>query len=223
MAVQFPKGFQDTRQIGSRISSDDLQKVIERMEASGMVFGSVKGSHCGGFDSYCGDMGVLDDLLSHLENNQPLLTELSGSGKIILKYDYIKTDSGEVDVGAFAMTKGRTITFNRFIYDDSDYLSSEYSGAVQTGLFAKGTTYLNVPDHECGHIFARYDKRYISSLRRSCEQRADLAKMTYEEFVKSNISLYALFNNELPAEINAMKNGSSSDLALCLLKEAGLK
>ena len=150
------------------------------------------------------------------------MTGLSGSGKIVLRYDYVKTDSGEVDVGTFAITKGRTITFNKFMYDDSDYLSAEYADAVETGGFAKGTTYLNVPDHECGHIFTRYDKRYFTELQRVCDDRALKSGISRKDYIEAHIAAYASYSRELSAEINSMRYGSCSSFALNMLKEAGL-
>ena len=47
--------------------------------------------------------------------------------------------------------------------------------------------------------------------------------MTTDQYIIENISEYASYMDELPAEINAMKNGSLPDLALELLKEVSLK
>ena len=220
--AQFSKGFTDTRNIGEIISETDLLKFSEEVSSSGFSFMPLKKSQYGGFETYRGDMSVLDDLLKHLRENQKLLTELSGDSKIVLGYDYIGED-GTIDVGTFAYTKGRTIIFNKFMYDDSTFLAEEYANAIRQGKFAKGTTYLNIPDHECGHLFARCNKRYISSLRQACERRAIKAGITTDQYIIENISEYASYMDELPAEINAMKNGSVPDLALELLKEVSLK
>lgn len=95
--------------------------------------------------------------------------------------------------------------------------------AVSEGVFARGTTYLNIPDHECGHIFARYNKRYISSLRQVCEKHAGEENVSFEQFVKEKVSSYAVFANELPTEINSMRFGNESEFAINLLGEANLK
>ncbi len=122
------------------------------------------------------------------------MTELSGNGKIVLGYDYIK-EGGSIDVGTFACTKGRTIVFSKFMYDDSKYLIREYDDAVNQGKFAKGTTYLNVPDHECGHLFARHNKRYISALRKACERRAIEAGMTTDQYIKIYLNMQVVWMN----------------------------
>lgn len=108
-------------------------------------------------------------------------------------------------------------------YDDTEFLKSEYAESVNSGVFAKGTSYHNVPDHECGHIFARYNKRYISALRQVCEKHAGEECVSFERYVKEKISSYAVFADELPAEINSMRFGKESDLAVKLLEEADLK
>ena len=47
--------------------------------------------------------------------------------------------------------------------------------------------------------------------------------ITTDQYIIENISEYSSYMDELPAEINAMKNGSVPDLALELLKEVSLK
>ncbi|MGN1195247.1 MAG: hypothetical protein ACI4SB_07170, partial [Acutalibacteraceae bacterium] len=72
----------------------------------------------------------MDEALEHIKNNQPILTKISGDDKVILQYGDVTDSSGRVDVEAFAMTRGRTITLNRFMYDDTDYLIKEYADSV---------------------------------------------------------------------------------------------
>lgn len=223
LKAQFPKGFSDTRHVGKIISEDDLKSFVEKAENLGFGFIPLKNSRYGGFETYCGSNDVLDNMLYHLKENQKLLTELSENGKISIGYDYIK-ENGTVDVNTFAITKGRTITFNKFFYDDSAFLEKEYGEMVTNGHFAKGTTYLNIPDHECGHILAKINKRYISALKQKCESMAKNEASTYKQFICEHISTYAYFtDNELPAEINAMRFGNNPKFALKLLKEVGLK
>ena len=221
MAVQYPKGFVDVRKVGNPISKEDLENFVEKAKIMGVTLATVKNSKYGGFDTYCGDTNVLNDMLEHIKINQNTLKKISGNDKIIIGYQYL-TDSGAVDVGTFACTRGKTILFNKFMYDDSNYLKSEYSKMVELGHFAKGTTYKNIVDHEFGHIFARNNKRYLSGLRQLCEQRAKKQGITLSEYITKNISLYAEYLDELPAEINSMRYGSKSGFAITLLKEAGL-
>ena len=81
------------------------------------------------------------------------MTEVAKNDKISLKYNYI-TDGGNIDSETFACTKGHTITLNKFLYDDTEYLKTQYAKAVSEG------------------VFARYNKRYISALRQVCEKHA---------------------------------------------------
>lgn len=221
LRAQFPKDFRDTRSVGTPISSELLKNFADALTENGIVFADVKGSKYGGFDTYCGDPQVLNDIVEHIKNNQEILTKLSGNSKIIVGYDYLR-EGGNVEVDTFAQTKGRTIIFNKFMYDDSNYLKSEYQKAVEEGRFAKGTSYLNVADHEMGHVFARCNPLYLSSLRNVCKRRAMDSGISSSNFIVSNISSYADYQDELPAEINAMRYGKENELALELLKEAKL-
>lgn len=221
MKAQFPKGFRDTRNIRTQITSDKLKAFTDNLSEYGIAFANVKGSKYGGFDTYCGDVQVLKDIAEHIKNNQEILTKISGNSKIIIGYDYLR-EGGNVDVNTFAQTNGRVITFNKFMYDDSNYLKSEYQKAVEAREFAKGTTYLNVADHEMGHVFARFDSRYFSQLHRIYSNRASSIGISTEEYVISHISRYAAYHTELPAEINSMRNGIFNVFANELLKEAGL-
>lgn len=148
------------------------------------------------------------------------MTQKYGNDKIILKYRTLVDDSGKVDTETFAMTKGKTITFNKFMYADSFYLSEEYKSSVDSGYFAKGTTYKNIIDHEFGYIFAKRDKSVIPKIKRVIEYRSKSMRVSESEYIVKCISEYAENKNELPAEINSMLNGSSSEFAKAILKEA---
>lgn len=221
LRAQFPKDFRDTRSVGTPISSELLKNFADTLTENGIVFADVKGSKYGGFDTYCGDPQVLNDIVEHIKNNQEILTKLSGNSKIIVGYDYLR-EGGNVEVDTFAQTKGRTIIFNKFMYDDSNYLKSEYQKAVENRQFAKGTTYLNVVDHEMGHIYAKENPLYLSSLERVCEERAIIEGMSIDQYCKSYISKYSTVYRELPAEVNSMRFGNNREFALELLREAKL-
>lgn len=163
--------------------------------------------------------------------NQKILTSKYGDDKIILKYRTLVDDSGRVDTGTFAMTKGKTITLNKFMYDDSTYLVNGYNADVASGHFTKGTTYKNIIDHEFGHIFARKDKSIIQKLRRIIHSRSLSMDMTDSGYVVKYISKYAGVGmdydviesyQELMPELNAMLNGQNRKFAEEILKEAGI-
>lgn len=220
--AQFPRGFKDPRSVGEKISEQALKDFADRAQKMNIRLGTGKEGSFGGFKNYRGDPQVLDDVLKHIQNNQPILTKLSGDDKIILKYGNVLDESGRVDTGAFALTKGRTVTLNKFMYDDTDYLIKEYSDMVKSGHFVKGTDYRNIVDHEIGHVSAHQRKQLVIQLRKLCYNKALAKHITYGEFVEKNISEYAGYMNELPAELNSMFNSGNRDLAFELFKEVGL-
>ena len=132
-------------------------------------------------------------------------------------------DSGAIDVKAFAHSKGRTITLNSFLYDDTAYLKLEYEKAVKEHYFSKGTNYRNVIDHEMGHIFSHTDKNLLNKMVSIIEREASKNNVDITTFIQTNISTYATWGVELIAELNAMRNGSLPDFAETIWKEALLK
>lgn len=222
MEAQFPKGFKDTRNVGEKISKEDLESFVKRAEKMNIKLVTGKAGTYGGFENYRGDPKVLDEVLEHIKNNHPILTKLSGDDKIILKYRNVLDDTGRVDTGAFAMTKGRTITLNKFMYDDTDFLIKEYADMVKSRHFVQGTDYRNIVDHEIGHVFARLRKQLTIKLRELCHKKASENYISDSEYIEKNISKYANYMNELPAEVNSMFNSSNYKLALELFKEVGL-
>lgn len=218
----FPKGYKDKRNVGKKISAEQLHSFAEKAESIGVKLGTGKEGTFGGFEEYKGDVFVLDYALEHIRRNQPILTKISGDDKIILKYGNVLDDFGRIDTGAFAWTKGRTITLNKFMYDDTAYLMKEYSDSTVSGHFAKGTDYKNILDHEIAHVFAHQNKSFIRKINRLCEKKATELGMTKSEYILSYISKYADDDLELLSEINSMYNGSESQLAKELFKEIGL-
>ena len=222
MQAPFPKGFKDNRNVGEIISQTDLESFAKKAESYGVKLGTGKPGAYGGFEKYKGDPRVLDEALEHIKNNQPVLTKISGDDKVILQYGDVTDNSGRVDVEAFAMTRGRTITLNRFMYDDTDYLIKQYDDSVKSRHFVQGTDYRNIIDHEIGHVFCNVNDRYFSKLLRTVEKHAFSSGMTIDDYINANISKYAVYNKELPGEINSMRNSKFSNIAIELLKESGL-
>ena len=218
----FPKGFKDNRKVGKIISQEQLDTFAKKAESYGVKLGIGKPGTYGGFERYKGDPRVLDEALEHIKNNQPVLTKISGDDKVILQYGDVIDSSGRVDVGAFAMTRGRTITLNRFMYDDTDYLIKEYADSVNTGHFVQGTDYRNIIDHEVGHVFVHQRKSLLNRLREACRRKALIEHISTSEYIIANISIYAERLNELPAELNSMFNSNNYKLAFELFKEVGL-
>ena len=221
-----PKNFEDTRTIGETISPEDLSAFINKANSKGIQIGYKK-NPSGGFETYRGDPAVLDELLDRFEEQQnSKLYRNSGAGKITLKYDDIRDARNVIETGTFAQTNGTTITLNKFMFDDSDYLEKEYIKAVKQGLFVKGTTHHNIADHEVGHIL---DRKVKSLYTRTLHIITSLAKdegVSVTSFIKNNISIYAATQEmnehfpELIPEINSMLNsGNNNDIINALKKE----
>lgn len=155
----------------------------------------------------------------------------SNARKPALYYDYVlgyDGDRSKVDVDAFAETSGRTITLNKFMFDDSKYLVKKYSDAVKENLFVKGTNYKNIIAHEVGHIINKSDKSLYIRVVASLEEIANKQNIPFNEFIQKNISIYATFqktrNNfgELISELNSLLQNNPNNDIIKLLKEKGV-
>ncbi|MDD6526508.1 MAG: hypothetical protein PUF31_01620, partial [Oscillospiraceae bacterium] len=224
MQAPFPKGFKDNRNVGEIISQTDLESFAKKAESYGVKLGTGKPGAYGGFEKYKGDPRVLDEALEHIKNNQPVLTKISGDDKVILQYGDVTDNSGRVDVEAFAMTRGRTITLNRFMYDDTDYLIKQYDDSVKSRHFTQGTDYRNIIDHEIGHVFVncKSKTKYSKIIEHLVQQKANLHDLKFEEYITNYISIYANKENELISELNAMYNGKNKGVSEDLLRKVGL-
>ncbi len=217
-----PKGFKDRRNVGEKISDADLNEFIEKAGKTGVRIGLNSKNKYGGFENYRGEKKVLYEALEHIKNNQPLLTKVTGNDKIILRYAYVLDDAGRIDTGAYAMTQGRTITLNKFMYDDTDFLIKEYDEDVKTRHFTKGTDYKNIVDHEIGHVFTYKNKKLNQKINDICERRANALGLTKSEYLITYISKYSDDYVEIISETNAMYNGQNREFAKALLMEVGL-
>ncbi len=223
LSAQLPKGFKERRSIGEKISEKDLNTFVEKADMIGVKLHITNKSDFGGFEDYRGDVKVLFEALEHIKNNQPLLTKVTGDDKITLKYKYIFDGSGKIDTGTFASSEGRTITLNKFMYDDSAWLAREYEKEVEKGRFVKGTTYKNIIDHELGHIIGKTKRNLYEKTAIVCKKRARLYYMYESEYIIEFISKYATANDkELFAEINSLLNSEFPDEAEEIFKEVGL-
>lgn len=215
----FPRGYTDKRHIGKPISESALRAFSENATHYGIKLSPNYGTY-GGFETYCGDSKVLDEVLEHIKNNQELLTKSKKDATIILQYRDLLDNQGRIDTGTFAMVKGNTLTLNRFMYDDTDFLKREYNMLVQSGHFAKGTDYRNVIDHEMGHIIAKRDRAFANRIKITCNNMAKASGMSFSDFVRKNISKYADSIGELLPEIIAQASNNSNNIATKIIEEA---
>lgn len=228
-------GFKDTRHVGNYISDKDLKRLSSKAASLDIRLGADKNSY-GNFELYRGDVKVLENVIDTLGNQLKRAKDnrlLKRSDDVILKYDNVlgyEGDNSMIDVDAFAMTKGKTIILNKFMYDDSDYLKSEYESAVQDNSFPKGTTYENVVIHEFGHIIDRNNPKIRQDILHVLQQDASNVNMALEKWILENISDYATSYSEidnqfseLVPEANNAHNGTESEYVDDILKRAGVK
>ncbi len=180
----------------------------------------------GGFETYCGDVQVLYDIISRIKSTRNALKYKIKNDKIILEYQYIANRSRKVNTQDFAESpKGCLIRFNKFFFDDSNFLFTEYQKCVDDGHFTKGSSYLCIVDHEIGHIITRYyyDKYGIeleNRVLKACANRAAQQNTDLDTFIMNSISEYAAVPGELIPELLAKANGTELRLAREILKEA---
>lgn len=228
-------GFKDTRHVGNYISDKDLKRLSSKAASLDIRLGADKNSY-GNFELYRGDVKVLENVIDTLGNQLKRAKDnrlLKQSDDVILKYDNVlgyKGDNSMIDVDAFAMTKGKTITLNKFMYDDSDYLKSEYESAAKENYFPQGTTYDNVVIHEFGHIIDRNNPKIRQNILSILRQEAKDANLELDEIIEENISTYAAIRNnnsanftELVSEMNNAYNGTNPNFVKDLIYKAGVK
>lgn len=226
-----PKGYKETRKIGEPIKPEELSKIIENARLKGVQIG-MDGKPTGGFDTYRGDVEVLKDAIEQvaIQLNSDLFRN-SKAKKVILLYDNVLGYGGDnsmVDIGAFAITKGRTITLNKFMFDDSAYLAREYTEAVKAGYFAKGTDHRSIVAHEIGHIIDKNTPGLRSQVMAVIEDEAKKQGISQEEYIVKNVSMYGADLNdagayhELIAELNSMLTTGKDYGIIKALRKAGV-
>ena len=222
-----PEDFKDTRKIGDPIKPDALQKVVESARLKGVQIG-LEGNPTGGFENYCGSPAVLNDVINQVAKQlESGLFKSSKGGKIILMYDNI-TDGRVIDVSTFAKTNGRTVTLNKFMFDDGTYLAKEYAEAVAKGLFPKGTDYRCIIAHEAGHIIDKYTRGLRKKVVSVIETEARRQGITTDKYIRQNVSEYGASLDkdwelhELIPELNSMLNSGKEYGIIELLRKAGV-
>ncbi len=186
----------------------------------------------GGFEHYCGDKNVLYSMIDELKRQlESSLFKNSKANKMILKYDNIlgfENDNSKIDIGAFAITKGRTITLNKFMFDDTQYLKKEYEEAVKAGLFVKDSTIENIITHEAGHVIDHKTKGLYNKIVDVISEQANHEGISVSKYLEKNISRYAYSKSlddkyiELIPEINSLlKTNPESDIIILLRNGGG--
>ena len=230
-----PHGYVDKRVIGAPISKERLQAFLDKAAEKGIRIGADPGS-TGNFELYCGDPDVLDEILDRINSNMKEAKRaglLKQDDDIILIYDNVlgyKGDRSAIDIGAFALTKGKTITLNKFMFDSTKTLIDEYEDALMHELFPRGTSFKNVVDHEFGHILDKHNSFLRKRILAILKENADNDKISLEEYVSKRISMYAAAVDrngnytygELISELYNMLKGTEPDFARELFRKAGV-
>ncbi|MBQ7959754.1 MAG: hypothetical protein IJ285_00870 [Clostridia bacterium] len=218
MRAQFPKGFRNETNPGKTITADNLEYFYNKATEYGVRFDTRLGKY-GGFETYRGNIDVLDDALERIKTNRAEMQKHLKDDVVLLKYDDIKDDNGAIDIETFAMVKGHTITLNKFMYDDTEYLKQQYADSVRKRMFTEGTDYGNIIDHEMGHIFEKSNDYLRTRAIYVIEKMAKEKNLSVRDFIYQNISEYAQAGGELIAELNAMRKGANPQLAKSIWEE----
>jgi len=230
MKGNLPKNYIDERTVGKLITREKLNEVMEFAKKNGVRIGSPSDMY-GGFEYYRGDIKILKDLIEELSTQQN--SELfigCGSKNPILWYGYVRDDSdlSKIDVNAFAQTNGRNITLNKFMFDDSKYLLSEYSKAEQSGHFVRGSNHKSIISHEVGHIINKNRRSLYTQSVACIENHSKIIGISLKDYIRNNISMYAAYQNsdliytELISEINSLLQCNKNSDIIKLLKQGGV-
>ena len=208
MRGNWPKGFVDKREIGNKISQEDLDDFIDYAKSKNIQIGTID-NKTGGFSEYCGDVKVLYEYVDKLSDYK--------IDKVILKYDNVlgfsrdgkHIDNSIIDIDAFAETKGNTITLNKFMYDATGFMKNAYLDSVKKSKFVKGSTYLNVIDHEVMHLKSK--RKEAKRIVKKFIENNDKKGYNIKKRIKRKVSKYAAITNlknefvELASELNVIK------------------
>ncbi len=221
-------GYKDSRNIGEKITEQQLAEFIEKANKNGVQIGdgNKTSQDFGGFENFCGDYKKLLEVLDSLAEAK-LLSPTKSNKDVILKYDYVKDSAGRVDVNAFAMTVGRKITLNKHIFDCLN-VDEIYAKEVSERYFVRGSTYKNVSIHEYGHIIENQNNHLSKKVVDILEEMAYNNSEKLSDYLINNISGYAGKYNgfeysEVIAELYSMVFTDDNTFALDVLRRAGME
>ncbi len=175
---------------GIRLNKNDSSSYISKEEY-------VKLSHYAtdnkikleGFKKFKGNikdiMELIDDIVV-IAQDFPLI--LDDYKSVVLSLDTASCDDD------FSTTVMHIVYLNASLYNDIDYLKSEYELAVEQGKFVQGTDYHSVIRHEIGHVVANKYKIDTMAVAQSIFPGKTKAELI--EYVKNNVSLYAATYND---------------------------
>ena len=181
-----------------------------------------------GFETYHGDVEVLQQIVEDIQfikQQFPTLNNIKNG--LLLKYENLN------DIKTYAKTAGKTITLNKEIFDDIDYLKRDYKSEANDGFFVKGTDYRSIIYHEIGHVLNKQNPKLLGDMQKIIQQKAETAGMKTDEYIEKNISKYAKkldhqlrFTELLPEALSACYNcniQTTTDLMKEILTELGFE
>ena len=150
-----------------------------------MAYASKRGVKLENFKKYAGDIRIIKDAIDDIaEIGKDFPKILIQRKSVVLRFDEYLSDKD------LATTNKHMISINGNVFNNSDYLKSEYRMLADKGFFVKGTTYRSIIRHEIGHVVAN-----IYGLNPMCIAK-NILEIDKEEdiykYVMNNLSLYAV-------------------------------
>lgn len=223
-----PNTQRDMPQPGKLITEEELTAFVEEAQKRGYRFaGRVKGvkkTLYGGFEQYRGDPQKLYEILDTLDKTKKFWPDKLKKKGILLGYE----DLGNLD--DFARSSGRTMLFNKRLYDDPEFLQRAYKDAVDREIFVKGTSVSSIPLHEIGHILQKSDPFLYNRMVTAIKIYASDNNLSFEKGALTLTSLYGISKvgeeyPELFSELFSATNSSNDGIsyrAYTILEEAFL-
>ena len=137
-----------------------------------------------GFKRFTGNIADIIELIDDIvviSKDFPLLLNWKKSLTISLDENSVEDD--------FATAYGHIIYLNAQLYNDIDYLNSEYHVVMSQGKFVGGTDYHSVIRHEIGHVIATIYG--IDTMGIAQTIFPELNESEIIEYVKEHLSQYA--------------------------------
>lgn len=161
------------------------------------------------FKKFSGDIAVIKEMLDDVYRISLDFPKIVDGKKGV----HICLEESHRDI--FATTYVHVIEINKDLYNDTEYLMSEYNLAVAQHKFVANTNYRSIIMHEIGHVVANLYK--INALTIAKEILGIESTMEVLNYVKSNLSLYsAEYTNgsEIISEcFSAYYNASGNEFA----------
>lgn len=150
-----------------------------------MKYASEKNVKLEEFKKFSGDIEIIkeaiDDIVLIARDFPKILKQRKS---VVLRFDE------HLSAKDFATTNKHLVSINGEIFNNSEYLQSEYSMLANKGFFVKGTTYRSIIRHEIGHVVANIYGLNSMDIAKEVLQTDN--ETDIYDFVMNNLSLYAV-------------------------------